>query len=63
VPTWASALDLPLTILTLYLNHPSPLNKNSHLKKSRHVHSHHLRQVEDQRCLHAAGEVYARHFP
>jgi hypothetical protein len=51
VPTWASALALQLhldaltlhlTILNLNLNHLSPLNHNSHLKKIRHVHAHHL---------------------
>jgi hypothetical protein len=51
VPTWASALALQLhldamtmhlTLLTLNLNHLSPMNQNSHLNKIRHVHSHHL---------------------
>jgi hypothetical protein len=56
MPTWASslafqlhldALNLYLTILTLYLNHLSSMNYNSHMKKSWHVHAHHLRQVEE----------------
>jgi hypothetical protein len=54
VPTWASTLALQLHLdalnvltLNLNLNPLSPLNQNSHLKKSRHVHAHHLRQVEE----------------
>jgi hypothetical protein len=58
VPTWASALALQLhldaltlhlTVLTLNMNlNPlSPLNQKSHLKKSQHVHAHHLEQVEE----------------
>jgi hypothetical protein len=56
VPTWASALDLQLlldalnlhmSVLTLNINHLSPLNHNSHLKKIRHVHAHHLGKVEE----------------
>ena len=58
MPTWASALALQLHLdaLTLYLtvltlnlnlNHLSPLNQNSRLKKSRHVHAHHIKQVEE----------------
>jgi hypothetical protein len=58
VPTWAfalalqlhmDALTLHLTVLTLTLNlNPlSPMNQNFHLKKSRHVHAHHLGQVEE----------------
>ena len=56
VPTWSSsmalqlhldALNLHMTVLTLNLNHLSPMNHNSHLKKIRHVHSHHLREVEE----------------
>jgi hypothetical protein len=58
MPTWVSALALQLhldaltlhlTILTLNLNlNPlSPLNKNSRLKKSLHVHAHHLGKVEE----------------
>ena len=53
---WVSTLDLHLrldgltlhmSVLTLYLDHLNPLNQNSRLKKSRHVHAHHLRQVEE----------------
>jgi hypothetical protein len=58
MPTWASAmalqlhlnsLTLHLTVLTLNmnLNHLSPLNQNSHLNKSWHMHVHHLEQVEE----------------
>jgi hypothetical protein len=56
VPTWASAmalkfhldaLTLHMIVLTLNLNHLSRLNLNSHLKKSRHVHSHHLGHMEE----------------
>jgi hypothetical protein len=56
MPTWAFSLALQLhldaltlhpTILTLNLNHLSPLNQKYRLKKSRHVHAHHLRQVEE----------------
>jgi hypothetical protein len=54
MPTWASALalhmdslTLHLTVLTLNMNHLRPLNQNSHLKKSQHVHDHHLGQVEE----------------
>jgi hypothetical protein len=56
VPTWVStlalqlhldALNLDLTILTLNLNHLSPMNHNSHLNKSLHVHAHHLGHVEE----------------
>jgi hypothetical protein len=56
VPTWASALALQLhldaltlhiPVLNLYLNHLSPMNHNSHMNKSRHVHTHHLIQVEE----------------
>jgi hypothetical protein len=57
-PTWASALALQLYMdaltlhlnlltLNLNLNHLIPLNHNSHLKKSHHVHAHHLEQVEE----------------
>jgi hypothetical protein len=56
MPTWASALALQLhldaltlhpTVLTLNLNHLIPLNQNSRLKKSLHVHAHYLGQVEE----------------
>ena len=72
MPTWAStlalqlhmdALTLHMIVLTMNLNHLSPLNHKSHLKKIRHVHAHHLRQVEESRCLHVIVEVHARHFP
>jgi hypothetical protein len=57
------ALTLHPTALTLNLNHLSPLNHNSRLKKSQHVHAHHLRHVEERRCLHVDNEVHARYFP
>jgi hypothetical protein len=50
------ALTLHLTVLTLNmihlsplnLNHLSPLNQNSCLKKSQHVHAHHLEQWKNE---------------
>jgi hypothetical protein len=56
MPTWASSLALQLhlddltlhlTVLTLNLNHLIPMNQNSCLNKSQHVHAHHLEQVEE----------------
>jgi hypothetical protein len=56
VPTWASTLALQLhmysltlrmIVLTLNMNHLIPLNQNSHLKKSQHVHAHHFERVEE----------------
>jgi hypothetical protein len=56
VPNWASDLALQLhldaltlhpTVLTLNMNHLIPMNKNSILKKSQHVHAHHLGHVEE----------------
>jgi hypothetical protein len=55
VTTWASALALQLhldaltmhlTVWTLNLN-LNPMNQSSCLKKSQHVHAHHLGQVEE----------------
>jgi hypothetical protein len=55
MPTWASFLALQLhldyltlhlIVVTLNLNHLSPLNHNSCLKNILHVHAHHLGQVE-----------------
>jgi hypothetical protein len=49
VPTWASALAHQLhldaltrylTVWTLNMNHLSPMNQNSHLNTSWHVHAH-----------------------
>jgi hypothetical protein len=56
MPTWASslalqlhlhALNLHLTVLNINLNHLSPMNKKICLKKSPHVHTHHLREMEE----------------
>jgi hypothetical protein len=56
VPTWAyalviqlnlDALNLHLTVLTLNMNHLSPLNHNSYLNKIQHVPAHHIGQVEE----------------
>jgi hypothetical protein len=56
VPTWASslalhlhldAMTLHLTVLNLYQNPLSSMNQNFHLNKIRHVHAHHLEQVEE----------------
>jgi hypothetical protein len=46
---YLDALTLHLTVLNMNLNlNPlSPLNQSSRLKKSRHVHAHHLGQVEE----------------